>query len=469
MKEWESTVTNFDTSEKIEAQAQAIQTKIDELVENEFTASFTFVEQSRETVENVNKKVNKSIANIEAGNKKAFMIGGISIGFAIFAAFFLFWQIFFPTRRLVQITHRLAQGEFDNDIPKNGSKEFRKLYAALSSMQTDLVQHIEKKQKAILEAEQQKQLEETQNFMQQEAQKREALMQEENEKRNYEKQQLLKDLTEKLTTSIGQVASTLNISEEKLAMLVKQMNQTIANSAKSIQEDTQNAAILLTEMRKAVDETNLYIKDTSKIISHKIYENDKISEELKNYKQEIENSFDNFKVAVNDISKITTIIAEVATQINLLSINASIEASRAGDTGKGFSVVAAEVKKLANKTSEEVKAIANMIQKLSTVSQNVLQSFSKMSQKNDVMVQSGKVLYNTVELHNSELVASLTQISNNIYQTSQNVNNLCSVLQTDSKYLQNYSHNLENLSLQLNNNTHSLNESVQKFKQDIAA
>ncbi len=72
-------------------------------------------------------------------------------------------------------------------------------------------------------------------------------------------------------------------------------------------------------------------------------------------------AMDNAMVSTRKVSEATTLINEISDQINLLSLNASIEAARAGDHGKGFAVVADEVGKLAEKTQINAKEITTLV------------------------------------------------------------------------------------------------------------
>ena len=78
-------------------------------------------------------------------------------------------------------------------------------------------------------------------------------------------------------------------------------------------------------------------------------------DELKDLSEEINKAMDSINDSISSFAETTRGIDEIARQINILSINASIEAARAGDAGKGFAVVASEVGKLAARSQESVK------------------------------------------------------------------------------------------------------------------
>ena len=154
-------------------------------------------------------------------------------------------------------------------------------------------------------------------------------------------------------TSLSAVMQELAASMEEASTTVNQVNEDIQNVMDSVSE--MNAST--TEGSNLV----LEIKDRATVVKDDAQSRkENILKLVETRKGEIDAAIEESK-QVKEISGLTDDILEIASQTNLLALNASIEAARAGDAGRGFSVVAEEISKLAGNS----QATANMIQGIS--------------------------------------------------------------------------------------------------------
>ncbi|MBK5242226.1 methyl-accepting chemotaxis protein [Clostridium sp.] len=132
------------------------------------------------------------------------------------------------------------------------------------------------------------------------------------------------------------------------------------------------------------------IKDTSKTIANEL---DDISSSVNNIHDvsaSLMNSIDSSKLHIAESDKIIKYINDVSKQTKILGLNASIESARAGEHGKGFSVVAMEIQKLAINSGEFAKEINVILTKLSQEIVNMNMEINNIDKQSDIQITAFK-------------------------------------------------------------------------------
>ena len=287
---------------------------------------------------------------------------------------------------------------------------------------------------------------------------------------------------DKFVLSIKDTLVQVSEASSAVASASTEISSSTEQMAAGAQEQSSQAAEVATaveEMTKTLGETNGNIRkvaDGAKSAKDSANEGGTVVEDtikgMKRISDVVNQSAEQVKVlgaSSDKIGEIIGVIDDIADQTNLLALNAAIEAARAGEQGRGFAVVADEVRKLAERTSKATKEIASMIKQIQADTNQAVTSMDKgteeVSKGITLAEQAGQMLLGIVG--NAESVADMVsqiaaaseQQASASEQISKNVEAISTVTQESASGVQQIAKTAEDL----NRLTENLQQLLEKF------
>ncbi|QNO16539.1 heme NO-binding domain-containing protein [Alkalicella caledoniensis] len=316
-----------------------------------------------------------------------------------------------------------------------------------------------------------------------------------NNKLNLYKNLLVKDfvafkgLTDEMDSfgeTFTKISADMNETSSEISLVVEQVAAGAMNQA----EETENSVSILNDninsLKEIVDKEN----ESKDLLEGVVGE---INQGYNDVKQTTENlqaiisqfsrlkdNGDKLEVKTKDINEVVETVTSIAEQTNLLALNASIEAARAGEQGRGFSVVAEEIRKLAEESKKAATSITDDLNSftvsISEIVQDIENQFTILKDESSKLEKVADSNFKSTQSIRSvtdsiiEMIDQLTLETNSISNIYQKIENLAAIAEENSASSQEVSANVTQYTykiMDMSSNIKEFKKLTEQFKEDL--